>query len=322
MPFDFTLINQSPSDGALLMFDFKERLKVNGWSVTRSGDGIGAVSAVGDVITQGGSGANGMFNSRAWFVIAQPGGAGARKWCVQKTTVANGANWRIKVSQSEAYSAGAPTTSVTPTTPTASEDKIMLGGGTDASPTFAALWATDGSYKAQAAIETAGEGFWIATYPNGGGAASGGWYMERLITGTFNALDVDPYIYCTIGTTAPWLSTGIAQESAGLRPQAWLARGLAGEGFVICPATYPANTASSILPGNLGSNAFDGKDNSMPVIYMRRGSLTAPVGWKGQSSMLRWKGNNRNTADTLNSLSRIVIGDVSMEWDGVTVPIV
>ncbi len=86
MAFTFNL-NLVPTSFADAVFTLKTQLKAAGWVHQASGDGLAAFSTtpgnVNDQITSGGSGANGMDNARAWFVLQQPGG-GPRQLCFQR----------------------------------------------------------------------------------------------------------------------------------------------------------------------------------------------------------------------------------------------
>jgi len=64
----------TPATGAEAFYQLKELLKAQGSSVLMSGDGLALYSAVGDVITGPGAGANGMANTRAWFRVQLPNG--------------------------------------------------------------------------------------------------------------------------------------------------------------------------------------------------------------------------------------------------------
>ena len=77
MPYFDDLNNVSPASQAAAIFDLKETFKAAGYTIRGSGDGIAAHSAVGDVITSAGSGANGMNNTNAWFTVRQPAGGAA-----------------------------------------------------------------------------------------------------------------------------------------------------------------------------------------------------------------------------------------------------
>src|SRR3990172_4710338 len=125
--------HSSPATGAVAMYDLKELLKAQGWSVVMSGDGLAVYSAVGDVITGGGVGANGMANTRAWFRITDP--AGVKELTIQRGTL--NYTYRIKFSYAAKFTGGAPDPDQTPS---ATDEVIVEGGGTDAAPSYGSVW--------------------------------------------------------------------------------------------------------------------------------------------------------------------------------------
>lgn len=121
---DETAIN-FPRDG---LYELKELLVSAGWTVESSGDGNSTYNPSGDVIASGAT----FQNTRAWFRISNPDG---REMTFQ-TTDTNGRNVRWKYSQSAGFIGGTPDAN---TTPSATDEVITRGGGTDASPTGATL---------------------------------------------------------------------------------------------------------------------------------------------------------------------------------------
>jgi hypothetical protein len=85
------------------------------------------------------------------------------------------------------------------------------------------------------------------------------------------------------------------------------------------PAAIMMTGGQVCVPKYIGTNSFTNKDEAVPLIYIRRGTLTAPTGYKGVSANLGWKGSNRGTATTLGSLSKIIFGDITFPWDSTTV---
>lgn len=117
---------------ALVLFEVKRLLKIEGWVVAGSGDGIatflnGAPGTSRDVITVAGSGANGINNSAAdrsgcsgsWFWIHTPPSAETFQamlwWRARNNTGVDGANWRVELTLDAAgFQSGAPSATEAP----------------------------------------------------------------------------------------------------------------------------------------------------------------------------------------------------------------
>lgn len=67
----FVETTSTPASGGAAMLAFKAGIKAQGWSVTRTSDGI-TFSSSSDILTLGGSGAGGLDNANAFFVAAAP----------------------------------------------------------------------------------------------------------------------------------------------------------------------------------------------------------------------------------------------------------
>jgi hypothetical protein len=192
-------------------------------------------------------------------------------------------------------------------------------------------------------------------YPNGGGNANFSMFIDAT---TAISTDADPYVYSasslTSGATIPSLfpisssavsgvnSFGIvnistATAQAGGYPQAYLKKGLGGEGYVPLSAMiYGYLNASGTLlwvaPGNLGSDPNDDKDDLFPVMWARgnnsvgSGQLqTSPTGYKGLSSVFQFNSVVRsNQAVVVQSGVRYMIINncIAVPWiAGVTNPV-
>jgi hypothetical protein len=324
--------NNNPVTGAAAMFLVKQQLKAAGWTVPRSSDGS-TFNASGDQISASGSGAGGMDNSRAWFVIQMPGASG-RQFCIQRNS-STGTNtsqqWRIKYSAGAGFTSGGSNIQV----PSATDEGVVLGGGSDGSPTFANLFGgTDGSYRYQIGTDNASPyAFFAIAYPPGIAAANctSSFFLDPVVNGPSG--DADPYV---IGVDA---STGLDTNLAGGNlitettcPFAWLKKGLSGQGFVRVPAvggeTFVSSAFQNSIPTNRSQSAPDpqnGFDNLIAFEYNRRGGMGAPVGYKGVSTLLLWQMSAiRNSGDTYTVSSvakaRMSIGWVSVPWDASTSP--
>lgn len=313
MAFTFTT-NQTPSTGPVAVYNLIARLIAAGWTKIKDSDGT-TYSSSGVQVTGGGTGTNGLGNTSAWVNLRAP--SGTREFVFQRG--ATDLVWRITYSPT-AFNSGSPAAAVAPSSANSS---IVLGGGTEASPTYSTWFSTNAGYRQQMGADGASPyGFWMGCYPNGGGTPNAGIVFDPMTSTP--AEDTDP-IAIHIATAS---GSAFAQAGLGLNTSAtsvsrmcgWLGFGLGGA-FVSLPAcTYNAG-GSTVAPSGLPSNPHNSKDDGIPIFYMRRASETAPQGYKGIGSLMFWLGTTRATTSTLNSKARIVIGDVSLPWDGSTTPI-
>jgi hypothetical protein len=324
MALQFT-VNQLPATGADAIFRLKAALKAAGWTVLRSSDGT-TYNASRDQISQAGSGAGGMANNLAWFVIRQPAGtvapfAGLRQLCIQRGNTFN-TQWRVKYSFSAGFSGGSPGATQTPG---ATDEQIVAGTGTDASPSFAAFFAADGGYNLQIAVGNVEPfGFWAVAYPTGGGNPNGALMMDPMQPG-FPSQDDDPYVLFFCSSVPFTGGNGMNYLNYGTPPKGFLKHGMSGEAFVGIAGAYLAQTSSGTLvfPDGAGSNPHNGKDDLMPAVYARSNGQTVPIGFKGLSTFVHFRSVARATGDTMSAPAakdHIVIGQVVFDWDGVTTP--
>jgi hypothetical protein len=123
MAFVFKLNNYLPNDGPLILYEWKEFMKMlppdgPGWQVSSSSDGI-SFSSNSDIIVSPGFDAGGISNEYSWFVITAPSG---RQLVFQLTSEPS--NFFIGYSKSGAYTGGSTTTR-----PTATDECILLNNG-------------------------------------------------------------------------------------------------------------------------------------------------------------------------------------------------
>lgn len=310
------LTNQAPATGGLAMWNLISTLIANGWTKTQDSDGT-TYSSSGTQVTGGNSGTNGLDNSRAWVVLRSPAGAGGRQICIQ-CTFTNGEYWRLKYSKTAGFTGGTPDAT---TVPSATDEAIIFGGNTDASPGTVQYLPTNNTYFQQVLVDNAAPyGFAMIVYIKITGVTNTVLIMDPLLTSTYPVGEQDPMvIYCYYVAADILTTTYFSSESVG--PACWLKYGLAGAGYVRTPPMYYTNASgNTMVPGAIGQNAITGEDETLPVLYARRGALSAPVGYKGVSSLMTWKGSNRTTGDTYNSKTRAIFGDISIPWDGTTTP--
>lgn len=311
------LTNQSLADGALNMWAFINLLLTNGWTKLSDSDGT-TYSPAGTQVTGGNSGANGLNNTRAWVVLQSPAGGSSRQLCIQ-STFNDGQYWRLKYSRSAGFTGGSPDAI---TVPSATDEAVIFGGGSDASPGTVEFLPGSGTYYMQCLMDTSSPyNLLLLTYQKVSGLTNTILSMDGMIAGTYPNQDADPVtIFCNYQNAGSDILTYPYFSSEASGPASWLKYGLAGAGFVKTPALYLSTTGAQVVPGSMGVNAFTGDDELIPVLFARRAALSSPVGYKGVSSLYQWKGSNRAVGDTFNSKTRAVFGDVTIPWDGSTTP--
>lgn len=319
-------VNKVPANGAVAMYRLKTLLKSVGWTVTASSDGT-TLNASGDQITHDGTGAGGMRNLRAWFVIQQPG-ALPRQFCFQRSSDAvgtNSGNWRIK------YSAGPSTGFVTGATatqvPSATDEQVIMGAGTDASPTFSAFMTTDGTPpRVNMFAGGAAENYNFFFVGHNVLSSSAGvvqntkFALALDMLETYSVGDPDPSVIVTDWSQSSNTLAGSFIASTGSTGGAftWFRKGLSGAGFArltpLLPALSTTNIAGAHTPNQLSLN-----DELLPVIYARPTSLTAPTGFKGISGLFKWVLPTRAHGTHLRVSSerdRVVVGLLAVPWNG------
>lgn len=276
------------------------------WTVISSSTGNGGVYAQsGDVITSVSS-----LGNLSWFVLRghafiDSGVTCYRYLCFQFNAAGD---VRITYSPRLGFVAGSPSTTQVPS---ATDGQLVYGGGTDASPTFAALLPTGGTWM-QALISEVDDFFEVFTYNVGGSALTSLFYLEPIppvYTISGNLIDGDPVvIYARAGVDCSLRST-IGQEAKaafgtlgyGLPLQTLWARLAAGwravadssdvaqqqipAGLVTQPSPYisvPTYRAETMLYGR--RTALSGTTIPGDV-----GNVNT-VGAKGEGTYLRWSG--------------------------------
>jgi hypothetical protein len=272
---------------------------------------------------------------------------------------------RFKYSKGAKFTGGSPSVSVTPS---ATDEQLFFGAGTDASPTFQS-WFNAGTIASPntviyqgAAMSAAPYGFWYASHVQGtslqagnGGKAST--LMFDPVTGVPE--DTDPYVIHVAGSFgfATQNNTSFGRDGgvSASAPTTWaLTPGSIDGCFAftdstnfryVQPAMYGtwvtaqtsgANGTSlvagggTVLTSSLAVNPFNGKNEMLPMAYLRvqgytAGSVfpsTAAPMLKGWSTLMRWTSVSRNSfMDTLNNKAWICVWTVWLPWDGTTTPI-
>jgi len=302
-------------DGAKPLFALKTQMKLAGWTVVATGDGDSNFAVGSDVITNNGVGANGIKNDDAWFCLQQPSGgtgdyAGTRQILIQGETT--GGQWGFI---RWIYSPGgtANTASITADrAPSFTDELFKLGGGTDAVPTYSSFF-----------IFNTGGAFPFAGIAVGDAAENFGWHMQSSGDDSVNnsTMVFDPVTSVVTGDTDPFVLCAKASSMVYST--------LNNQQFAACQMNLSGTPefkgiSLSGFPNpqvDLEVNRVTGKDDLFEVFYARWNG--APGGYKGVSSMLRWRSVNRNDQDTYTVSTvrdRFKNDDLVFKWGGGVVP--
>ena len=318
-------VNNTYSSHSASLFKLKTVMVTAGWAVKASGDGLSAFSSTGDVITSGGSGAGGFGNGRAWIRIQSPSISGAQREFTMQWIAAN--QVRVKYSSSAKFTGG---TQNSTTTPTATDEAVHTGGGTDSAPTGTALLANDGAsarLECMAGDASQGYSFFMITFPTGGGTTAkyvfGYEWMDPSMT---RPQEPDPFVLWNIQNIQ--LQLGRLGSSAltnyGGQLKAWSRLGQVDASFVAMQTMRPMryDLGLEMANGNTPVSPINNGDETWPIMVGRHQITVAPnIGIKGVMHNLRMQGAARVTGDTLTVVStsdRLILDDMVFPWNGTT----
>jgi hypothetical protein len=311
-------VNNAPATGGLAIYILIATLEAAGWVQMAAGDGT-SLFRFAPFITSGATGANGIGNNSAWTRIQSPDGV--REYTIQRGTV--GTAWRIKYSFAGKFTDGAMSATVTPS---AADQVIMMGAGSDASPTYAtAYMLTDNTYRYEVCADDASPyTFWSASFANGGGTPRAVLLLDKL---TGEPTDGDTYLtysYYSNSTTGLFATSLLAETASASQQCSYATIPAASPTTLIqMPCATYNNGGNVIVPSNVTTNPITTKDELLPIVFMRRSAIASP-GYKGIATMMKWPGTLRTTGDTMSVSSasdRIIMGEVSLPWNGSSVKI-
>jgi len=261
-------VNLGAATGDVAIYYFKEALKQAGGLVKSSGDSL-SYFASSDGITHSGSGAGGMGNAGAWFRYQSPAGAGGREYTFQRST-AN--NWRHKYSFAAGFTGGSPSATQTPS---ATDERIVLGAGTDASPSYAAGFNANAS-KVHIGVNNAAPYPAFMFFVNNGYTTPTSWILWDGLETTLSPVeDVDQWVtqwYVGTPSSANLISTFVGMGWCHYK------KGLSGEAF--------ARFVSAFGCANLPVNPYNGNDEGAPILLWRT-VADGSGGWKGWCKTFR-----------------------------------
>ncbi len=338
-------VNQAVTTWTQAMYVFIQLLKTAGWTVTFSSDGTATSTPwTGDNISGYGSGAGGLGNTRAYMVLQQPTVAspysGSRMIFIQRG--ASDSQWKIKYSRG---SFGPPVSyggAALQNMPSASDEAIVAGGGTDASPTFNTVFnGTAANNRIECFADNGSDvsswcpgAFYFCSIPNGGAADGNGCnhaiWLDPL--SGVDTVDVDPFVIGCSNQNGTCLTfTGdIGSEGAGALSanegsgHAWFNPASDGGGVtrVFKGVQAMGLTAYNQVtwPGKAGTSTVNGKEVGGPIVWARRALAGGQGGPKGVSRLMKWKSSSKSVGDTCqktDAYDLIVAGDVLLPWNGV-----
>lgn len=348
MSFSF-LYNQTPTTFTKGMYDWMNFMTGSpGWTCVKSGDGLSAYNQTESVFSSHSSGASGMGNNLAWFVLKHPGSS--RQLCFQRA----GADtyWRVKYSVS-GFTAGSPSATQTPS---ATDEKILLGSGTDSSPVMGLLFSqlTANSFVLTAGADDAdGYAFYMFAYNKGDlrnpnsiktlfmfDALSSGPYTPAVAPSTSNTqLDADPFAIA-IGNSPAYHNTVMLARAADIDTAATKFAGYIAKGVSQREAFVNLSIAGWGDPG--GSNGWSPSTNQelnphnsyedlCPILYFYKNrdlpaNLDPSQGYKGVSNTFFMGSLQRNNGDLYNyddpldpdpntEGRKIFIGGFALPWN-------
>ena len=336
----FSKVNFTPATGAEAVFELKNVLTASGWTVVTSSD-TDAITSGSDVITS----AAYLTGTNSWFVIQEPTGVGGRQWCWQR--ISSNISWRVKVSPHDRFIGGSPGLTQVPS---ATDEGILGGGGTDASPSGDSLFENDGTYKFHIVADDTpigpsgnqAYGFWAFSNLSGQSIDTSFTTFicqEPIAPGTYPAL-VGSRTSPTSGDADPVFYSGDVRNAGHFQADSGYMKGNstdnlqtfkyfydyggAGEAFVGADEVH-ANIVTRVLSMTPTSN----EDVALPLNF-GRGTGTpmtfrsSQIGWKGSTRFLRGVYTNRGNMDTLNltgSDAYIYVRDLLIPWPSGTTPI-
>lgn len=275
----------APATGDAAIFAFKQFAKSFNWKVPSSGDGLASYSAIGDVITSDGAGANGMANPGAWFRLQVPNGA--HEWLFQRG--ADSRTWTVLYSVAR-FTGGSPSAT---TRPTATDEVLKWDNAT--------MLDADGSYRFNMSLDDAAPyGLYGWTFTIGGGVGCAFLFVdEPLLTGSTATEDTVPYVDCIDysagGDAGKYIRLAVAEDAwvPGRRLGGWYRYGLSGASYRPITALGYCIAGDVIAPPQgavaIGANAMSGAgENPLRIVFARNSNLTYPRGWKGMSANMLW----------------------------------
>jgi hypothetical protein len=299
-------------------YDLKTQLKLAGWVVKSSGDGLALYSATTDIITVRGTGAGGM-NANAWYRIQAPdGGIEIVMQFIAGSASGSGtaATQRGKYSAAAKFTGGSPSSTQVPS---ATDEGVFSGGGTDAVPTGTNFTAGTANNNGNdhfffGIIETTAPYRFVTVLAQDftPGRPIGGWLHDQVFDPGDNVAIVFDMVIYQGGKQVSQLSTYGDDDLSGSTYSGF-------GGFAYLGAATTANFKE--VKGEPYENVGDtftsphesGARDLVPLFWSRDDGVVAPNGFVGTSTTLRWI-MQVISGQTNNALSVLNDGNVEHEW--------
>lgn len=306
-------VNVAAVSGDQMVYLLLTTLLSAGWIVSRSSDGT-TYNSSGNQLTGSGSGAGGLGNSSAWFVVREPGGV--REFCIQRGTV--NTSFRIKYSASAKFIGGSPSAT---RVPSATDEQVLLGAGSDAAPTYIAHFVASPTGRFHVVAENAAINgvypFWYAQI-NASIITQTFFIFDALKDGTTETADADPcYIANNAAAGASSTPTFANIVTAG---KGWSRYGLGGASW-LTSLLGPAAVGTFFGPASGGVvNPYTGQDDAVECLV---GALA--IGRKGASAFVKASSIFRAYPATWNladaNLSSVRIDGTLFRWPAGVAPL-
>jgi hypothetical protein len=302
------IVNQSPANGALHYWQFISTLLLAGWTMPNAGDGRAAYGA--NQVTSGGTGVNGFDYPRAWVRMQAPGGV--RELCIMRGSSGSDYFW-IKYSRLARFTTGGSAD----TMPTAADETNIWGTGTAGTHFFNGGSA---GYRCHCGADDAPPyGAYMINPVSGGGLGHGYVFLMDPVTAA-DTLDPDPVVFYR--QTVANVYDVLYYENAGVSGTG--GRTLLGASYVGISGCRLGTQSVVALPpisssNSVGVNPFSGKDDTMPIFWIRPVYVPAPQGWKGIGTVMRYVGTVRSAGSTLSvntASDYFCFGGVVFPWNG------
>jgi len=254
--------------------------------------------------------------SGAWIRLQMPTANSVNRELVFQCGTNGDQYWNIRYSYSAAFTASTPTATTIPTSSPAS--KIILDGTAAGGGLF-----TDATGMTGLVVCDNATPYGFAFIANGTGTAGDGAFMDPMVSGTYDAADVDPYVFGAGFGLFTEANMGVSTTSSFT--QGFHKKGLGGEGFVTIGAMAPYCQGGVGTTAFFGVDAYSGYDVAIGMNWARIASATAPRGWKGTSTFFKLIMVSRNRKDTIsttgtNTRDYLVCSDANLfaiKWSGV-----
>jgi hypothetical protein len=244
--------------------------------------------------------------------------------------------WRVKYSESAGFTGGTPTFQ---TVASATDEDVIYGAGTDASPTGTQLLHTDGVYRfhvvAQSTAQTGSNTypFWFGCTVSTTGVPASLFLLEGMLSGTYHSLDEAPRVIITWYVAGGPVQAGWrALTDTGFYARSWVLYNLVGatlKRFAVPALTTTINFAI-VDPTTTTLNGFEFSPyNSsyvqpVPCLLVRttnNGTLPGPKGFCHDVKLITANGHNYPTTIMNSTNAYVGFGGFYLQWPENVIPI-